>query len=226
MRLPAEIRAIVYRLALVSDQVMEEQSAQMEEYRNDNKKLTGDIDSSILVTCKLMYDGAPPLLYRQNRISFIRPYGMPRFNGIRQALESGRTLRLERVWIEIATKPYGDRPESIGEDAKLWISNSFGPHCGILPSNQSRPSSPSQASMLLKTIKHLEYDFAQWQLTREDRFSPSLLKGINGSGWKLDTVETLALGNHEVVTEILEQAHLKKPPARGLTDSNDVRLTS
>ena len=230
LRIPLEIRLKIYGEVLLSAHTIKNPSRQLIEYRTDDVERIPDIDSSILLTSRQIYREASPILY-QNTFSFTKAREISAFRSLRSNRGLGwkRTQRMTNVRLVIGNRiePYKTRKQGLVEQASDWAIG----YDAVFKERDSYsymgdPDSKvkSTAANHLPNLKKLELDFSNWELSRTERFSPSILIGLRETGWKLDKLVLRGLDNHEVVKEILEQSLLKDPPPRVLTGPNNKPL--
>ncbi|MCJ1384155.1 hypothetical protein MMC17_007271 [Xylographa soralifera] len=204
MWLPRELRNQIYELVLVSSRPIIEPHEQMSENRNDATARLGDINSSLLMTCQLIYAEAMPVLYGTlNTFQFGDPRLIRLFavSGCRRPADSMRHVRL------VFSRPYPRDFKGRAAAAKSWVDSHF-------------PMFDT-TRMLLPGLTDLELDLTAWGMQSADVFPPSLVKGLKRRGWKVQTLVLRGLENQPVLKELLEQILLKTPPARLLTSEDD-----
>ncbi|MCJ1281396.1 hypothetical protein MMC26_000715 [Xylographa opegraphella] len=204
MWLSQELRNQVYELVLVSSGPIIEPHRQMSEKRDDATTRIGDINSSLVMTCRLIYAEAMPVLYGTlNTFQFTHPTNIRLFS----TAEGRRPADyIQRVAL-VLSKPYLQGFKGRAAEAKDWVDSLF--------------SMFNTERMLLPRLEELELDLTSWKMQLGDAFPPSLVKGLKKRGWKVRKLVLRGLEDQPVFKELLEQTLLRTPRARLLTDEND-----
>ncbi|MCJ1438993.1 hypothetical protein MMC27_008383 [Xylographa pallens] len=204
MCLPQELRNQIYELVLVSSGPIVEPHKQMSKNRDDATTRIGDINSSLLVTCRRVYVEAEPVLYGTlNTFQFGYPRHIRLFTagGYHHPADSIRHASL------VFPKPYPRDFKGRAAEAKAWVNCLF-------PMFDKK-------DVLLPRLEELELDLTSWEMRTADVFPPSLVKGLQKRGWKVQKLVLRGLEEQPVLTELLEQTLLQSPPARVLTNEDD-----
>ncbi|KAL9122417.1 MAG: hypothetical protein Q9187_001017 [Circinaria calcarea] len=184
--LPPELRNEIYDMVLVSARPIMNPYDQTARIRDDSTERIGDINSSVLMTCRLL-----------------DPYEVSLFNNSGNQgyhISCGRSQRMARVRLRISTQVYGDRFRGMAQQAKAWVDKVFGEEKDWGEIIGRRP----KASYLFAGLQELTLDFSTWMLGQSDRFPPSLLKAIKGTAWRLQRLTLVGLEEHDRVKEELE----------------------
>ncbi|MCJ1401091.1 hypothetical protein MMC11_004303 [Xylographa trunciseda] len=203
MRLPQEMRNKIYEFVLVSSSPIIEPRDQLSEHRDDATSRIGDINSSLLMSCRRICREAMPILYGTlNTFQFGSPNLIGDFNsrGRRHADFIGR-IRL------VFDRPYPRNFKGRAAAAKSWVNELF--------------SIFNDSTMALPGLRELELDFASWGMQTGDAFPLSLIKGLKKRGWKVKKLVLRGLEHQPVPRELLEQTLLETPPSRLLTNEDD-----
>lgn len=208
LQLPSELRNSIYELVLISANPIEDPSSQSAEKRNDNTKRIGDINSSLLMTCRMVLDEAKPILYGRN----IFVFDAWDFSAWRD--HAGLVTRVNFV---IGRTIYGDRSEAIAVRAKGFTDCVF---------VEQSSTYPLPFHTLVPLLKELVLDFSAWELRKDERFPPTLLKRMKETPLKLAKLALLGLGNHGHIRKELEEALVEKStPQIALTELEDQKQT-
>ena len=204
LQLPSELRNSIYELVLISANPIEDPSSQSAEKRNDNTKRIGDINSSLLMTCRMVLDEAKPILYGRNIFVF-DAWGF--------AAWRDHTSLVTRAKFVIGRTTYGDRSEAIAVRAKGFTD------CVFVEQDSTYPL---PFHTLVPLLKELVLDFSAWELRKNERFPPTLLKRMKETPLKLAKLTLLGLRNHGHVRKELEEALVEKStPQMALTEFED-----
>ena len=185
LRLPYDIRIIIYRMVLLSAHPFVNPHMLLLDNFDGTILPPGDINSSFIKTCRSVYQEASPTLY-QNRFMFEETVGVVKFT-------VERMKRINNLRLVIGQEaPSYDRLPRLAQKAKLWCQW----HQGVFQTRDSLQSwQKNTTASCFDNIRVLELDFSLWKLKKEEPFSPLLLKGIKESGWKLQKVRIVGLKN-------------------------------
>ena len=210
--LPPELRNEIYDLVLISARPLINPYVQIETKRDDSTERIGDINSSVLVTCRLLYDEALPVLYQKNLFVFHSHCEVILFNSGNggRHFSSERTQRIARATLDIDRNYYCDHFPQMALEVEGWVNGVFGDGTKRI----APPEQPSEAGYMFASLQELTLDFSKWRLAKSDHFPPSFLKGIKETNWKLKKLTIIGLEEHEEVQEDLEKALLVEPPPR------------
>ncbi|MCJ1243157.1 hypothetical protein MMC30_000354 [Trapelia coarctata] len=239
-RLPHDVRLMIYGMVLsTSEDILNPHelltaNPGAQYYR---RRLSG-LTPALLRTCWLIYEEATPVLY-QNLFIFTNPLHICHFfetwtsaDGKEVAL--WRPQRMTRIRLKFERQPFYARANAARrkEVAELWTIEEVGIFNFVelkkaLLVIQPDYTPMSEAGCWFPSLRHLELDFQPLAFPRSARFPRLLLHGIKNTGlydWKLASLTVQGLPHHQHVAEIFEQALLKKPAARRLTNVRDRRI--
>ena len=241
MRLPTELRLMIYELLLLSVRIIVDPHELLDRNVPQTWRVVKDVTPSLLRTCWIIYLEATPVLY-SNVMKFSDPRHILRFNDelttfTEVELENfgfRRTKRITNARLDFDLGgPFSwrtGRPNAADRAscAKKWTSQANGIFdilsAAALTKRKSSPVPSSVAAGLFPHILFLELDFSSWHLPVTGRVPAVLVRGLKYSGLKVVILKIIGLEHHLVTKEILEQALLKTPPPRKLTDAHDKRL--
>ncbi|MCJ1399638.1 hypothetical protein MMC11_002840 [Xylographa trunciseda] len=204
LRLPYDIRIIIYRIVLLSARPFEKPHMLLLENFDGTILLPGDINSSVLHTCRLIYQEASPILY-QNQFTFYDNFSVVMF-------KEERLKRISNLRLVIGREASSyDRLPGLARQAKAWCET-YGGVFSYAGSGTLGARQPKSTGSHFENLKTVELDFSQWKLKKGEPFSPLLLRGIREAGWKLQKVRILGLKEHPAIEKILIGALLRNPP--------------
>ncbi|MCJ1318111.1 hypothetical protein MMC15_003438 [Xylographa vitiligo] len=204
LRLPFDIRIMIYRMVLLSARPFENPHMLLLDNFDGTVLPPEDINSSFIKTCRLVYREASPILY-QNKFTFDSSLGVRLF-------KEERLKRITDLGLVIGREtPSYDRLPGLAREAKSWCAN----YIGVFQTKDKLDTVQKETTASwFESLKVLEVDFSQWKLKKEEPFSPLLLKGIREAGWKLHKVRILGLEEKPAIEKILIGALLRSPPTR------------
>ncbi|MCJ1289525.1 hypothetical protein MMC34_001058 [Xylographa carneopallida] len=176
---------------------------QKSENRDDATTRIGDINSSLLMTCRRIYAEAVPVLYGPlNTFQFRNPRSIRSFTTTerRRPTDSIQRARL------VLSRPYPRGFKGQAAAAKDWVDSLF-------------PMFMTEHT-LLPALEELELDLTAWRMQGTDAFPPSFVKRLKKREWKVRTRVLRGLDHQPVLRELLEQTLLRNPPARVLTEED------
>ena len=177
--LPFEIRAIIYKKLLISIHVIQDAHKLVDggkkSLRASDHVFVDDVESTILRTCRVIYEEAGPILYKQNHFYFCSSSDMAdfAFNGLMPSSTArrDRLSRISTMTLKLGPKRIELRIQGRQEKLMSYWSGGF----------YNRKSRSPRFSALEK----LSLDFSGWNLTPADedalRVKP-IIKMFGASG--------------------------------------------
>ncbi len=207
MRLPVELRIEIYKLLLVSSACVKNPGRCLKESKDRElaPSTIADIDATILRTCQSVYKDALPILYQSNRfsftasgelISFAKDFGsFPRSSNhsdlLPSRLELIRSATLEFYFQQGRSEIRANGLEASAVSWRGWRS-------------------PYSEGLIFPHLCDLTLDFADWELSPNEKYFPKVMKQYLNNGFKdLDTLVLKGLEYRPDIVGLLESTMLK-----------------